>query len=423
MTTETTAVPGMAAVSALPPLWRNRDFMLLWSGQVVSTVGSAASATVFPLLVLALTDSPAAAGLAGALYSLPYLLFSVPVGALIDRWDRKRVMVLCDIGRAIVLGSIAVAMAFNVLTIWQLYITQFLEGTLFVFFNIAQVAALPRVVAKAQLPQASAQNEAAFGLAGIIGPSVGAFLYQSVSRAIPFIADSVTYAASVASLFFIRTEFQAQRSPAVRKLRSEIMEGLGWLWRQPLIRYMAFLTGGINLVFGANGLILIVLAKRLGASDAIVGILFSVGAVGGIIGSLAGGWIQKRFSFGQAIIGVIWLIIVSFALYAAAPNVVTLGFVAALLALTIPIYNVVQFSYRLALIPDELQGRVNSVFRLIAFGFLPLGAGLSGALLERLGPLPTVISFSAWLLWLGLLTTFNTHVRSAPPIEKAQSAG
>src|SRR5438270_3170247 len=124
-------------------LWRNRDYMLLWGGQVVSTAGSAASAIVYPLLILALTDSPAAAGLAGALRALPYLVFSLPAGALIDRWDRKRVMILCDTGRALALASIPLALAFGILTVAQLFIVSFIEGTLFVFFNIAEVACLP----------------------------------------------------------------------------------------------------------------------------------------------------------------------------------------------------------------------------------------------------------------------------------------
>src|SRR5688500_15012043 len=136
----------------LPALWRNRDYMLLWSGQLVSTLGSTATGIVLPLLILALTGSPAAAGIAGALYMLPYPLFGLLAGALVDRWDRKRVMMWCDAGRALLFASIPLAMAFNVLTIWQLYINAFLEGMFFVFFNVAEVAALPKVVPKAQLP-------------------------------------------------------------------------------------------------------------------------------------------------------------------------------------------------------------------------------------------------------------------------------
>src|SRR5882672_3950862 len=173
----------------LPSLWRNRNYMLLWGGQVVSTVGSSASQIIYPLLILALTDSPAAAGIAASLHALPYLLFSLPVGALVDRWDRKRVMIWSDLGRAAAVASIPVAMAFDVLSLTQIYLVSFVEGTLFVFFNLAEVTALSRVVQPAALPQAAAQNEAAFGIANIVGPSFGTVLFQSIGRAAPFVAD------------------------------------------------------------------------------------------------------------------------------------------------------------------------------------------------------------------------------------------
>lgn len=394
--------------------------MLMWSGQVISTLGTTASAIVYPLLILALTNSPAAAGIAGALGAVPYVIFSLPVGALIDRWDRKRVMILCDVGRGLTLASIPVAMALKVLTIWQIYLAALVEGSLFVFFNIAEVAALPRVVVREQLPEAAAQNEAAFGVAGIVGPSFGTILYQTFGRGVPFIADAVSYGVSVASLFLIKTQFQSDRTGVTHDLRREITEGLSWLWHKPLIRYMAFLTGGMNLISAAAPLIIIVLAKKMGAQDAQIGLIFSVGGIGGILGSLIGGQIQKRFAFGQVIITVIWLSALLFPLYAVVPHFFLLGAVSALIYMMSPIYNVVQFSYRLALIPDELQGRVNSTFRLLAFGFNPLGAALSGVLLERMGAVPAVIVFSLWYLMLAFITTFNKHVRNARPIRQAQ---
>src|SRR5689334_21886987 len=170
----------------MPPLRKNRDYMLLWGGQVVSTLGSMTSQVIYPLLILALTDSPTAAGIAGALRFVPYLVFSLPVGALIDRWDRKRVMLISDLGRAIAVGSIPVAMALDALTLAQVYVVCFIEGSLFALFNIAEVAALPRVVPRAQLPEATAYNEAGFGVAGIVGPPLGTTLYQVFGRAVPF---------------------------------------------------------------------------------------------------------------------------------------------------------------------------------------------------------------------------------------------
>ena len=394
--------------------------MLLWSGQAVSTLGTTASQIVYSLLILALTGSPAAAGVAAALRSAPYIVLSLPVGALIDRWDRKRVMVLCDIGRAITLASIPVAMALHVLTIWQLYLAALIEGSLFVLFDIAEVAALPQVVERESLPEAAAVNEAAYGVASIVGPSFGAVLYQTFGQAVPFIADAVSYLVSVVSLTFMKTEFQTQRDEgAPHSLKEDVPEGVRWLWRTPLVRYMAFLVGGLNLVEAGAPLLVIVLAKAMGVSDAQIGVAFSIGGVGAIFGSLIGGQVQKRWSFRGIIVGSTWAMALLFFLYAVAPGYVWLGVVTALSMMAGPIFNVTQFSYRLALIPDELQGRVNSSFRLLAYGLNPIGAALSGVLIERIGAKPTVIVFGLWLVALAIVTTVNPHVRNAAAIGDA----
>ena len=387
--------------------------MLLWGGQVVATLGSAASSVVIPLLILALTGSPEAAGIAGALRALPYLVFSLPVGALIDRWDRKAVMIRADIGRAIAVATIPVAMAFDMLTLAQIYAVALVEGSLFVFFNIAEVAALPRVATQAQLPQAAAWNEAAFGVANIVGPSFGTVLYQAFGRSVPFIANALTFVVSIVSLMRIRTPFHTVREAAPRNLRAEMAEGLRWLWGNPLIRFMAFLTGGMNLINAATPLIIIVLAKQMGAGDAAIGVIFSAAGIGAIAGSLVGGRIQRRFTFGQVIIAVTWLEALFFPMYLIVPSYGLLAMVAGTASFLGPIYNVVQFSYRLSIIPDRLQGRVNSVFRLLAFGFMPIGAALSGALLEHFGTTVAVATFSVWTLILALATMFNPHVANA----------
>ena len=400
-------------------LWRNRDYMLLWGGQVVSTLGSSAAGIIYPLLILALTDSPGAAGVAAALRALPYLLFSLPVGALIDRWNRKRVMIVCDGLRALVVLTVPLALWLGTLTLWQIYAVAFIEGSLFVFFNIAEVAALSRVVPTADLPRAAAQNEAAFGAAQIAGPAIGTLLFQTLGRAAPFIMDALSYLVSALSLSKIKTEFRPAAASGPRRLRAEIAEGLCWLWQQPLIRYMALLTGAMNFVYAATPLLLIVLAKQMGASDVDIGIVFSIGGISGIVGSLIGGRIQRRFSFGQVITSVVWAQALMFPLYLVVPSYYLLGAVYALIYTLAPVYNVVQFSYRLALIPDALQGRVNSSFRLLAFGFNPLGAALCGLLLERFGSTPTLLFFAACYVAMALLTQVNPHVRNARPLAEA----
>ena len=390
--------------------------MLLWSGQVVSTLGTSAASIIYPLLILAITDSPGAAGIASALRALPYLLFSLPVGALIDRWNRKRVMIVCDLLRALVVLTIPLALWLGALSLWQIYAVAFIEGSLYVFFNIAEVAALSRVVPALDLPRAAAQNEAAFGAAQIAGPPLGTLLFQAVGRGAPFVADALSYVISAASLWRIQTTFRPAPAASTRRLRTEVAEGLRWLWQQPLIRYMAFLTGAMNFVYAATPLLLIVLAKQMGASDLDIGLVFSVGGISGIAGSLIGGRIQRRFSFGQVIVTVVWVQALLFPLYLLVPAFYLLGVVYALIYTLAPVYNVVQFSYRLALIPDALQGRVNSCFRLLAFGFNPLGAALCGLLLERIGSAYTVLLFAACYAAMAILTQINPRVRNARPL-------
>lgn len=409
------------AASEVKSLWRNRDYLLLWSGQMVSSVGTQVSGLAFPLLALLLTGSPAQAGFMGALRAVPYLFLSLPVGALVDRWDRKRVMLICDSGRALTLGSIPLVYALTgTVPVAQLYLAALVEGTLFVFFNIAEVSCLPRVVPKEQLPAATGQNQAVEGTASLIGPPLSGILYAA-SHLLPFLADAISYVLSVASLSLIRTSFQGERTAERRKLRVEIAEGVIWLWRQPLIRFLAFITGGLNLTGAGFGLIIIVLAQQQGASAPVIGLIFTIGSIGIIIGSLIGAPIQKRFRFGPVVIATMWIQALIFPLFAIAPNALLLGIVSAAFFVVFPVFNVTVLSYRLALIPDALQGRVNSVVRMIAFGSIPLGQALTGVSLQYLGGVGTILICTAGSLVLAVLTTLDRHVRHARPIAEVKA--
>ena len=412
-------MPLMEQRQSVPPsrfaLWRNRDFMLLWGGQVVSNIGTQVSQLAFPLFILALTHSPALAGLAGALRALPYLLLSLPAGAMVDRWDRKRVMIICDVARALAMASIPLTFVLGYLTMLQLFVVTTAEGTLFVFFNLAEVACLPRVVPKQLLPEAAAQNEATFGITTLIGPLLGSLLYQ-ISNVIPFIGDAISYACSVISLFFIKTGFQEPREATRHSLWQGIYEGLHWLWTQPLIRFMAILTGGLNLINAGYMLLVIVLAQEKHASSVIIGLIFTIGSIGAIAGTIIGPFLQKRLRFGTAIISTVWLFALCMPFFLIVPNVIMIGVVTAIALVGGSIYNVVQLSYRSAMIPDALQGRVNSAFRLIAFGSIPLGTALTGLSIQDLGVARTIMIDSLILLVLALAATLNTHVRHAQPI-------
>ena len=394
-------------------LWRNRDFLILWTGQIGSSVGTQMSMLTFPLLILAVTHSPAEAGLIGALRSLPYVALLLPAGALVDRWDRKRTMIVCDAGRALALGSIPLAMAVGQLSIAQLAVTSMVEGTLFTFFNVAESACLARVIPRAQLPAAVSLSSGTDSLSMMIGPSLGGTLY-GLSRGLPFLTDAISFGGSVVSLFFIRAEFQAERSRKPQNLWREISTGLSWLYHHPLLRFLAMLTGGLNLFSFGYSLILIVQAQHMHATSFQIGVMFATGGMGSVLGALVVSPLQRRLRFGQIILGATWFWALTWPLYVLAPNLWVLGIVNAFGFIVLPVYMGTQYSYRLTAIPDALQGRVNSVFKLIAFGVEPLSLALTGALLQWLGPHTTVWLISVPQIALAVLATFNRSLRHAP---------
>lgn len=410
------AQAAQAAPAPLPPLWRQREYRLLWSSLIVSTLGSHAAGIIYPLLVLAMTNSPTQVGIVSALRILPFILLCLPVGALIDRWNRRTVMLVCDTGRALVVASLPLAMAFEALTMAQIFVVATVEGTLMVFFNIAETAALARVVAKPQMAAAAAQNHVAFAGAAIVGPAVGTWLYGTLGRSLPFALNAACFTLSMLCVWRMRTRFDPPPATARPDLKREIGEGLRWLWHERLVRDMALITGVLNFVQSAVPLLLIVLAQRLAASEQQIGLIFSVAGVGGVGGALVGATVRQRFSFGQVIAGTLALQALVFPLFGLAGSALVLGIAYGIFSFVAPIYNVVQFSHRITMIPDGLQGRVNSAFRFIAMGLNPVGAAACGVLLEHAGPGWTVGLFSVVMAGVAVAAALDPWVRNAQPV-------
>jgi predicted MFS family arabinose efflux permease len=393
-------------------LWCNRDYLLLWSGQAVSSIGSQLSQFALPLFVLALTRSPIWAGVASGLRSIPYLFLSLPAGALVDRWNRRRIMLFCDSMRALCLVSIPIAVFTGSLSLFQLCLVSLLEGSCFVFFNVAEVACLPRVVAKERLKTAASLQEITENASYTLGPFLGGILF-GMGQMLPFLFDAVSYLVSVVSLLFIKKEFQEQRSEAPHKLWMEIREGLRWLWRHPVLRFIALLSLiGMFMDWGTM-LLVIVIATEFHAGAAAIGLIYGIAGVGGIVGALLAAPLQRYLRFGQLMMGTYWLWSILLPLYLFAPNTLVLGLITAFTYTLGAIYTVAQFSFRLSLIPDALQGRVNSVFRLIAFLGLPLGSVITGALLQTFGTTPTILIYTTLLVLVSLATTLNRRLHQA----------
>jgi predicted MFS family arabinose efflux permease len=407
---------GVAATEPVPPdplpLRRNRDFQLLWSGQAVSLLGSQTSKIAYPLLVLAMTGSPAKAGIAGFAAMLGYLLFPLPAGALADRHDRKRIMIACDAVRLVAIGSIAVAYWASHLTYAQILLAGFAEGTATIFFSLAERAALPLMVHPTQRSTAIAQNEARTNVAQLVGPALGGALF-GLSRAAPFVADAFSYLASLVTLPFIRTPMQAARRSAPRRMRAELREGLVFTWQQPFLRYASIFGAAVNLLIQVVVLGLIVLGRHDGASPAQIGIIVGCLGAGGIAGALAAPWFQRKIPAGLTITGCMWIWAVMLAVIAAVhavlwlyPTVVVIGFVG-------PAWNVSAQTFRMKITPNEMMARTSSVSLQVAWGVVPLGSLLAGFLLQVLSPPAAMAVVAAGMAVTAVAATALAPVRNA----------
>ncbi|GCE28748.1 MFS transporter [Dictyobacter alpinus] len=388
MSTTTTHSP--TTPSEPKSLWRNVNFLILLSGQGISLTGTQITQVTLPLLLLSLTNSPAVAGLITAIGSLSLLLFCLPAGALVDRWNRKKVMLICDALSTLGLVSLALALLLNHLTLVHVAIVAFFNESLGIFFSLAATAAMPAVIAKKQIPQALSINETVTSTAGTVGPTLGPLLF-SLGRAVPYLADALSTALSVMSLLFIRAQFQEERSgQPPGALWHDIREGMLWLWQHKLIRFLALTTFGLMAPCSGYLLIIAVMAREVHASEAALGLILGSGGIGSIIGALLAGPLYRRFGLTRMIVGSVWIWALSWLLFAFAHDPIMLGVANAGGFVIVPIYMVQQLSVRTALTPDHLRGRINAVFRLIAFGSQPIGLAINGLLLQYVGPYYTV---------------------------------
>jgi MFS family permease len=429
-----------AEVTEPVPLRHNRDFQLLWGGQAVSVMGSQISKIAYPLLVLTLTGSPAKAGIAGFAAMLGYLLFPLPAGALADRFDRKRMMIVCDVIRLAAVGSVAVAGWAAHISYLQVLIAGFVEGSASVFFSLAQRAALPMIVHVSQRPVAVSQNEARNFGAQLAGPAVGGSLF-GLAQAAPFAADAFSYLASLATLPFIRAPMQARSAPdaggrdgsrdgldgsrdgldgsraapgaARRALVRDLREGLAWTWQEPFLRYSALFAGMVNVLLQVLTLGLIVLARHDGASAAETGFIVACYGAGGLAGAFVAPWIQRRLPAGLTITGCMWVWALLLGAMSAirvplwlCPVVVVMGFVG-------PAWNVSAQTYRMRITPNEMLGRTSSVALQIAWGTIPLGSLLAGFLLQELSPSVAIGVVAAGMGAVALAASATGPIRRA----------
>jgi MFS family permease len=371
----------------------------LWTANAVSNLGDGVTLVAGPLLAATMTRDPRlVAGLAVA-QRLPWLLFALVSGALVDRLDRRLLMVRVDAARAVAVGLLGVAVLADAATLPLLYAVFFALGTAETLFDNAAVSILPAVVPKDQLARANGRLLGAHMVANeLIAPPLGGLLFATAA-AVPFLLDAGTFAAAAALVAAMGGRFRVERpsGAAPTTLRSEIAEGVGWLVRHRLLRILAVAIALMNLTLSATLSISVLYAQeRLGLGSVGYGLLISSMAVGGIAASLVAerliGWL------GPATTMRLGLIIESSThlTLALARSPLLVGVVFALFGFHAMTWSVISVSLRQELIPARLLGRVNSAYALFGYGSLSLGAIFGGVLAARAGlTAPFWCSFAA----------------------------
>lgn len=384
---------------ALPD--RKGDFWKFWTGQAISSLGSSFTTFALPLLVFKLTGSAINLGLAYGAEMLPYLIFGLVIGALVDRVNRKHLMIITDLLRACVIALLPLLLLTRFASIWWVYVAAFLSSALSIGFDAAAFAAIPNLVQRDDLVKANGRIQASYSLMSMMGPLLAALLL--IVSPLPTLLwyDAVSFLISAGTLKWIKTSFNASLSEVGKRtsLQNDIIEGLQYILTHPLLRWLILLLFFTNLVVSAIFVQFVLFAKQvLMVSDSQLGILYSFASIGVVFFSLGASWLSRRWSFSVIglgairILGILTIVLAFTRLY-----LVSLPLWAGISGV-VDLFNINASSLAQAIIPDDLLGRIASFVKVLSWSISPIGALLGGFMIERTKNAPLVYG------WLGGLT-------------------
>jgi len=378
----------------------------LWSASTASALGDGLRRVALPLLAVQLSTDPRQVALVAAAGTVPWLVFGLPVGALVDRWDRRRTVWVVDLLRTLTVAVLAGAAAAGALSVALLAGVTFVLGTGEIFAESAALALVPQLVASFQLERANGRLQAGEVTAGqFAGQGLGGVLY-AVALALPFALDAATFLLSAALVFTLRTPTRRPLPAAsLRRLPAETAEGLRWLAGHRLLAILCVLLAVLAAVSGAFWAVAALYAASiLGLGPTGFGVLLAVGAAGSLAGSLLAEPLAARLGTAGAIRLAVTLVTLAMAGLAATGSPLVAGALLVVNGIAVLVWNVVTVSLRQAIIPDRLLGRVGSAYLFIGLGAQPAGA-LGAGLLAHAAGLPAVFAVSAALLALTALAT------------------
>ena len=365
------------------PLLRNRDFTVLWAGGAVSALGTSMSTLVVPLLAYAITGSTARAGLATAAVVLGEVVLRLPAGALVDRYARRRVLLVANLVAAAAYAALAVATLTGTLTLAGLIVVGAVSGGVDAFISPASSAAIRAVVPPVQLPAAYGNLLARERVASLVGPPAGGALY-SLARSLPFVVDAVSYLAAAVSLRWLRHPLPPPDSERLT-IRQGMAEGLRFVWGHVGVRVLMIWGGLFNLAAGYLFASVTLRLVRAGVHPAAIGLVETIASVAGLVGALVVPLVVNRVRTGLFTVATTLVMAAVVAPMAWTTDVVVIGALQAGAVFLIPANNAGISAYLASVVPDRLQGRVNSAAGFLSNALTPLAPVLAGVLLAVIG--------------------------------------
>jgi MFS family permease len=408
-----------ASQDTFPPLHRNRDFILLWTGAGVSILGSRISAIAYSLVVLWSTNSPTLTSYVAFAALLPYLVTQLPAGVLVDRWDRRRVMIGCDLARVLLIAVATVTVAMGHVWVPVLMVIAFLEGSLTEMYVIAERASVFTVVSEEQLGTAIGANEARGEAAGLIGQPIGTFLFSAV-RWLPFAATAVAHLISLTTLLFIKRDLQGDRTNEnTPRIMEGLKEGFGFVRSQKYLSRALGLIAISNLLFQVLALGLLVIVLDDGGSPSTVGYILAASGVGGMLGALTSNLYMRWIGIRRIFMGVnvIWTVLMTSIAFT--QNTFALAAIFCLIMYGAGVANVAGIVYTMKITPEHLQGRVGSIATLLASGANAIGALAAGMILQALGVHSTMLLVGGAMFVTAVLAILAFGGRQAAADERA----
>jgi MFS family permease len=376
------------------PLRDNAGFRMLWIGQLLSDTGSQVGRLAYPLLILALTHSVVLAGAVGTARAVAVFCVQLPAGALADRFDRRRMMIACDAVRAVLLALLGVLIVAHLASWPAVLVVSVLEGAGGAIFDPAASAALPAIVPDGQLERAWAATEARMYGASLAGPALGGVLF-AVGRAVPFLADAVSYAVSFATVSRIRGQFRPKRAAERKPLWREVAEGLHLVWRVPILRTVVISAPLVNFAFTGVFFTVTLALRQHGTSTAVIGLVQAAIAAGGLLGAMLAPRLQGRLRLSTMATAIDAAGAVLFGVAALLVPSPLVALPIALSMLLAPAVNASLVAVMLRSAPEEMRGRVSNTVLMAATALSTLAPLVAGLLVQHVSAAWSIGAFAA----------------------------